>query len=46
MQGLHAHYGTWQSAIYYFAMLKELKDIRKKLFPQRLPELKPKLRHR
>ena len=35
-----------QSAIYGFAYANELKPLRKKLFPERLPELKPKLKTR
>nr|CAH0108525.1 unnamed protein product [Daphnia galeata] len=45
-QGFHLHYETWQSAIYGFACANELKPLRKKLFPQRLPEFKPKLKSR
>ncbi|KAI9565541.1 hypothetical protein GHT06_009333 [Daphnia sinensis] len=44
--GFHLHYGTWQSAIYGFACAHELKPLRKKLFPQRLPEMEPKLQSR
>lgn len=42
----HGHFPTWQSAIYGFAYANELKPLRKKLFPERLPELKPKLKSR
>ena len=45
-KGFHGHYATWQSAIYGFACAKELKPLRKKLFPTRLPELRPRLRFR
>ena len=41
--GFHGHFATWQSAIYGFACAHELKPLRKKLFPQRLPEMKPRL---
>ncbi|XP_046635141.1 saccharopine dehydrogenase-like oxidoreductase [Daphnia pulicaria] len=44
--GFRLHYGTWQSAIYGFACANELKPLRKKLFPQRLPECQPKLKSR
>jgi hypothetical protein len=42
-KGALINFGTWQSAIYGFAMAAELKDLRKKLFPQRLPAMKPRL---
>ena len=42
-KGALINFGTWQSAIYGFAMSHELKELRKKLFPERLPPLKPKL---
>jgi len=45
-KGFHGHYATWQSAIYGFACAKELKPLRKQLFPERLPELRPRLRFR
>lgn len=44
--GFHLNYGTWQSAIYGFACANELKPLRKKLFPQRLPVMEPKLKSR
>lgn len=37
------NYATYQSAIYGFAHAEELKPIRKKLFPERLPSTSPKL---
>lgn len=46
LQGFRGHYATWQSAIYGFACAKELKPLRKQLYPERLPELKPKLKSR
>lgn len=45
-QGFHLNYGTWQSAIHGFACANELKPLRKKLFPQRLPVMEPKLKSR
>ena len=45
-KGALINFGTWQSAIYGFAMAHELKDLRKKLFPDRLPQLKPRLTSR
>ena len=41
--GAIINFATYQSAIYGYAMADELKPIRKALFPQRLPNLKPKL---
>ncbi len=41
--GAMINFATYQSAIYGFAMAQELKTIRKALFPERLPNLKPKL---
>ena len=46
LQGFHLHYATWQTAIHGFASAKELKPLRKKLFPERLPEMSPKLKSR
>ena len=42
-KGALINFGTWQSAIYGFAMAHELKALRRKLFPERLPLLKPRL---
>jgi short subunit dehydrogenase-like uncharacterized protein len=39
--GATINFATWQSAIYGFAMAGELKAIRKSLYPERLPKLKP-----
>lgn len=44
--GFHGHFATWQSAIYGFACAKELGPLRRKLFPQRLPQMKPKMASR
>jgi len=44
--GAMINFATWQSAIYGFAMADELQAIRKALFPERLPNLKPKLEKR
>jgi len=41
--GAMINFATYQCAIYGFAMAHELKNIRKALFPERLPSLKPKL---
>ncbi|KAJ8973251.1 hypothetical protein NQ317_019526 [Molorchus minor] len=41
--GPSLNYGTWESAVYGLAHANELKDLRKKLFPTRLPSFKPKL---
>jgi len=40
------NFGTWQSAIYGFAHAKELKSLRKSLFPDRMPATSPKLKPR
>ncbi|CAH2040874.1 unnamed protein product, partial [Iphiclides podalirius] len=37
------NYGTWASLVYGLANYHELKTLRKQLFPDRLPALKPKL---
>jgi len=44
--GAIINFATYQCAIYGFAMAHELKSIRKALFPERLPSLKPKLAQR
>lgn len=41
-----AHYGTYESAVYGVANYKELRKIRKELYPERLPLLGPKLKKR
>ena len=41
--GAIINFATWQSAIYGFAMAHELKSIRRAMFPDRLPKLKPAL---
>ena len=40
------NFATWQSAIYGFSAGHELKPLRKKLFPERLPKTSPKLNPR
>ncbi|KAG6457353.1 hypothetical protein O3G_MSEX010260 [Manduca sexta] len=40
------HYGTWESLVYGLAHSDELKPLRKKLYPERLPTFKPKLEKR
>jgi len=45
-RGAEVNFATWQSAIYGFAHADELKGIRKKLFPERLPRLEPKQKDR
>jgi len=44
--GAIINFATYQCAIYGFALAHELKNIRKALFPERLPSLKPKLANR
>lgn len=45
-QGASLHYGTWESAVYGLAHYDELRPLRQKLFPERLPEFTPKLKRR
>lgn len=45
-QKFQLHQATWQTAIYGFASAKELKPLRKKLFPEKLPKFSPKLKSR
>lgn len=40
------HYGTWESAVYGLAHANELRPLRQKLFPNRLPEFSPRLQRR
>ncbi|XP_016839585.1 saccharopine dehydrogenase-like oxidoreductase isoform X1 [Nasonia vitripennis] len=42
--GALLHYGTWESAVYGLHHANELRGLRSKLFPEKLPELKPKLK--
>jgi len=44
--GATINFGTWQSAIYGFAHSKELKSLRKRLYPERLPTPQYKLKQR
>lgn len=37
------HYGTWESAVYGLAHANELRPLRQQLYPERLPQFKPKL---
>uniref|UniRef100_A0A1B6MG41 Saccharopine dehydrogenase NADP binding domain-containing protein n=1 Tax=Graphocephala atropunctata TaxID=36148 RepID=A0A1B6MG41_9HEMI len=37
------HYGTWESAVYGLLHAGELRSLREKLFPTRLPNMLPKL---
>lgn len=41
--GPSLNYATWESAVYGLAHANELRGLRRKLFPERLPEMKPKL---
>jgi len=45
-RGAEVNFATWQSAIYGFAHASELKGIRKKLFPEKLPRYEPKQKDR
>ncbi|XP_077286264.1 saccharopine dehydrogenase-like oxidoreductase [Arctopsyche grandis] len=40
------HYGTWESLVYGIAEQKELGPLRKQLYPQKLPQMLPKLKAR
>ncbi|GLV31174.1 Saccheropin dehydrogenase 1 [Carabus blaptoides fortunei] len=42
--GARIHYGTWESAVYGLAHANELRPLRTKLYPERLPQFKPKLK--
>lgn len=42
-RGTSLNYGTWESAVYGYAHAHELRDLRMKLYPQKMPEFKPKL---
>ena len=46
IDGAVIHYATWESAVYGFAHANELKTLRSKLYPERLPVMKPKIQHR
>lgn len=40
--GARVHYATWESAVYGLAHYNELRPLRTKLYPEPLPEFKPK----
>ncbi|ALC46573.1 CG5167 [Drosophila busckii] len=40
------NFGTWESAVYGLAHADELRGIRQKLYPERLPKFYPILKHR
>lgn len=42
-KGAGIHYGTWESAVYSLLHADELRPLREKLFPKRLPNFTPKL---
>ncbi|XP_034936676.1 saccharopine dehydrogenase-like oxidoreductase [Chelonus insularis] len=42
-EGAAVHYGTWESAVYGVAHSSELRDLRAKIYPQKLPQFQPKL---
>lgn len=37
------NYGTWESAVYGLTYANELRELRTKLYPDKLPEFTPKL---
>lgn len=43
VSGSVINYGTWESAVYGVGNAGALRDLRRKLFPKRLPSFKPKL---
>lgn len=45
-KGASIHYGTWESAVYGLAHSGELADLRRKLYPERLPRFQPTLKAR
>jgi len=44
LPGASLNFGTWQSAIHGFANAKELRGLRKSLYPERMPSQSPKLK--
>jgi len=46
LPGATINFATWQSAIHGFAHAKELGSLRKKIYPERMPPSKPKLKPR
>ena len=46
LPGPTINFATFQSAIHGFAHAGELKDLRRKIYPERLPQTSPKLRPR
>lgn len=46
VSGALIHYGTYESAIYGIANFHELRELRSKLYPERLPQFWPKLKPR
>lgn len=44
--GASLHYGTWESAIYGLAHYNDLREIRSKLFSEKLPKVEYKLPNR
>ncbi|CAG5101085.1 Similar to SCCPDH: Saccharopine dehydrogenase-like oxidoreductase (Homo sapiens) [Cotesia congregata] len=45
-RGASLHYGTWESAVYGLAYANELRELRSKLYPDKLPSFEPKLHPR
>ncbi|XP_014231061.1 saccharopine dehydrogenase-like oxidoreductase isoform X3 [Trichogramma pretiosum] len=43
-RGPGINFGTWESAVYGYAHMHELRALRSKLYPEKLPEFKPKLK--
>lgn len=43
-EGSCINYGTWESAVYGLTFANELREMRRKLYPEKLPEFTPKLK--
>lgn len=46
LPGPSLNYGTWESVVNGLAHAHELRPLRSKLFPERLPKFEPKLKPR
>lgn len=45
-KGAQVNYGTWESLIYGVSHMNDLRELRKKLYPTKLPEFLPKLKQK
>lgn len=46
VRGPIVNYGTWESLVYSFAHGSELRELRSKLYPKKLPKLTPQLKRK